>query len=128
MVADALAPCVARSSAAIDIVEQLGPCLIFGRISTNWIMSMWSNDIKCKYMFICPLKNIAHKGLSFYNNVWDAGVWILVSLEVDNLSPVDLKSLSCASVQSQLTHLRQNGRNFADDIIKRISLSENVRI
>ena len=27
---------------------------------------MWSNDIKCKYMFMFPLKNVACKGLSFY--------------------------------------------------------------
>ena len=24
---------------------------------------MWSNDIKCKYMFMFPLKNLARKGL-----------------------------------------------------------------
>ena len=25
---------------------------------------MWSNDIKCKYMFMLPLKNLARKGLT----------------------------------------------------------------
>ena len=27
-------------------------------------MSVWNNDIKCKYMFLFLLKNLAHKGLS----------------------------------------------------------------
>ena len=37
--------------------------LIWGRISTTCVMSMWSNDIKCKYIYIFmfPLKNLAHK-------------------------------------------------------------------
>ena len=26
-------------------------------------MSVWRNDIKCKYMFMFPLKNLARKGL-----------------------------------------------------------------
>ena len=27
-------------------------------------MSMWRKDIKCKYMFFFPLKNLARKGLT----------------------------------------------------------------
>ena len=29
---------------------------------------MWRNDIKCKYMLMLPLKNLAHKGLRFMCN------------------------------------------------------------
>ena len=41
-----------------------GPCLAWARISTTFVMSMWSNDIKCKYMFMFPLGNSAHKELT----------------------------------------------------------------
>ena len=27
------------------------------------VLSMWSNDIKCKYMFMFPLQNLARKEL-----------------------------------------------------------------
>ena len=30
---------------------------------------MWSNDIKCKYMFMFPLKNLARKGLSNQSDI-----------------------------------------------------------
>ena len=53
MVADFLAPCFA-SSHDIDYVEWVGPCLIWARISTTCVISMWRNDIKCKYMFYDP--------------------------------------------------------------------------
>ena len=37
-------------------------------------MSMWSNDIKCKYMFMFPLKNLARKGLrSIHVSKWEKG-------------------------------------------------------
>ena len=45
-------------------VEKVGSCLIWGRISTTCIISMWRNDTKCKYMFMFPLKNLARKGLN----------------------------------------------------------------
>ena len=32
-------------------------------ISISCVMFMWRNDIKCKYMFLFPLKKLAHKGL-----------------------------------------------------------------
>ena len=67
IIADALAPCIARTLApmisTIDYAS-VGPCLTWGRISTTCVMSMWKNDIKCKYMFMLPLNNVAHKGLS----------------------------------------------------------------
>ena len=40
------------SSHDIDYVEYVGPGLTWGRILSTCIISMWSNDIKCKYMFI----------------------------------------------------------------------------
>ena len=34
------------------------------KISTSCDISMWKNDMKCKYIFLFPLKNLACKGLS----------------------------------------------------------------
>ena len=67
MAADALAPYVARTSAAMILttryIEYTGPSLTWGRILSTCVKSMWRNDIKCKYMFMFPLKNLARKGL-----------------------------------------------------------------
>ena len=56
MAADALAPYVARTSAAMILtmyyVEYVGPGLTWGRILSTCVTQMWSNDIKCKYMFM----------------------------------------------------------------------------
>ena len=51
------------SSHDVDHVDYVGSCLIWGRISTTCVVSMWRNDIKCEYMFIFPLKNLACKGM-----------------------------------------------------------------
>ena len=51
------------SSHDIDYVEYVGPDLAWGRILGTCVVSMWSNDIKCKYMFIFPLQNLARKEL-----------------------------------------------------------------
>ena len=63
MAADALAPYVARTSAAMifDYREYVGPSHIRGSVLSTCVKSMWSNDIKCKYMFMFPLKNLASK-------------------------------------------------------------------
>ena len=47
----------------IDWVKLLTPGLIPGMISIIYGMSVWRNDIKCKYMFLFPLKNLARKEL-----------------------------------------------------------------
>ena len=49
------------SSHDIDYVEYVGPGLTWGRILSTCVISMWSNDIKCKYMFMFPLNNLARK-------------------------------------------------------------------
>ena len=51
------------SSHDIDYVEYVCPGLTWGRILSTCVIWMWSNDIKCKYMFMFSLKNLAHKGL-----------------------------------------------------------------
>ena len=51
------------SSHDIDYVVYVGPGLTRGRILSSRVISMWSNDIKCKYMFMIPLKNLARKWL-----------------------------------------------------------------
>ena len=71
MATDALAPYVARTSAAmiyIDYIEYVGHSLTWGRILSTYVIGMWMNDTKCKYMFMFPLKNLAHKGLK---QKWD---------------------------------------------------------
>ena len=45
-------------------VQHVGPGLTWGRISSTCVISMWSNDIKCEYMFMFPLKNLARKELT----------------------------------------------------------------
>ena len=62
MAADGLAPYVASHD--IDYVEYVGPGLTWGRILSTCVISMWSNDIKCKYMFMFPLNNLACKELT----------------------------------------------------------------
>ena len=60
MAADALAPYISND---IDYVEYVSPGLTWGRILSTCVISIQSNDIKCKYMLNFPLKKIARKGL-----------------------------------------------------------------
>ena len=48
----------------IDYVEYVGPGLPWGRILSTCVISMWSNDMKCKYIFMFPLQNLARKELN----------------------------------------------------------------
>ena len=66
MVVDALA-------SYIDYIEYVGPYLIWGWSLSICVISMWRNDIKCKYMFMFILKNLAHKGLVISK-------WVLATL------------------------------------------------
>ena len=54
------------SSHDIDYIEYVGPSRIRGSVLSTCVKSMWSNGIKCKYMFVFPLKNLARKGLKLY--------------------------------------------------------------
>ena len=49
------------SSHDINFVEYVGPGFTRGKISSTYVISMWSNDTKCKYMFMFPLQNLAVK-------------------------------------------------------------------
>ena len=51
------------SSHDIDYVEYVSSGLTWGRILNTYAISLWSNDIKCKCMFMFPLKNVGRKGL-----------------------------------------------------------------
>ena len=55
------------SSHGIDCIEYVGRSLTWGRIVTTCVISMWKNDTKCIYAYICIYvpseKNWAHKGL-----------------------------------------------------------------
>ena len=50
-------------------VEYVGPGLTWGRILSTRVISMWSNDTKCKYMFMFPLKKLTRKELTHPHNV-----------------------------------------------------------
>ena len=52
MAADALAPRQDISSHDIDYVEYAGPGLTWERILSACVLSVWSNDIKCKYVYV----------------------------------------------------------------------------
>ena len=52
------------SSRDIDYVRYVGPGLTWGRILSTSVKSMWSTDIKCKYIFMFPLQNLARKELT----------------------------------------------------------------
>ena len=56
--------CQDISSHDIDYVEYVGTGLTWGRILSICVILMWSNDMKCEYIFMFPLQNLAHKGLS----------------------------------------------------------------
>ena len=58
------------SSHDIDYIEYVRPSLAWGRILSTCVISMWRNDIKCKFMFMFPLKNVARKGLKSINAIW----------------------------------------------------------
>ena len=49
------------SSHDIDFVEYVGHGPTWGRIYNTYVISMWSNNTKCKYMFMFPLQNVARK-------------------------------------------------------------------
>ena len=50
---------VSESSDDIDYVEYVGPGLTSGGILSTCVIPMWSNDVKCKYMFMVPRQNLA---------------------------------------------------------------------
>ena len=52
------------SSHDIDYAEYVSPGRTSGRILSTCVISMWSNDLKCKYILMFPLKNLAHKVLT----------------------------------------------------------------
>ena len=47
----------------IVYIEYVHSCPTWGRISTTRVMSMWRNDMKSKYMFLCVLEKCARNGL-----------------------------------------------------------------
>ena len=55
--------CQDISSHDIDCIEYVGPSRTWGSVLSTCVKSMWRNDIKCKYMFMLPLKILARKGL-----------------------------------------------------------------
>ena len=71
------------SSHDIDYIEYVGPSLTWGRILYTCVISMWSNNTKCKYMFMFPLKNLAHKELRMLHRTLSdiaTGIGIVITL------------------------------------------------
>ena len=57
-------------------MECVRPSLTWLRILSTCVKSMWRNDIKCKYMFMFPRKNLACKGLIHFKPcVYVAAGW-----------------------------------------------------
>ena len=54
-------PWLEISSHDIDCVEYVCRGLTWGSIFSTCVISLWGNNIKCKYMFMFPLKNLARK-------------------------------------------------------------------
>ena len=52
----------------IDYVEYVDPGLTWGKILSTFVISLWSNDIKCKYMAMFSLKNVARNKLMCSTN------------------------------------------------------------
>ena len=61
MAADALAPYVSHD---IDYVEYVGPGVTWERILSTCVISKWSNDMKCKCMFMFPLQNLVRDSIT----------------------------------------------------------------
>ena len=54
----------------IGHVEYVGPGLTWGWILSTCVISMWCNDIKCKYTFMFPLQNWARNELTQNKETW----------------------------------------------------------
>ena len=108
------------SSHDIDYEEYVGPGLTWGRILSTCVISMWSNDMKCKYMCMIPLKNLAHKGsisiITIVVSHWHCVHFFYIFWDIQ-------------SYNNCIYTLRpeQNGRHFADNIFKPISFSILVK-
>ena len=68
---------------------RIGRSLSYSRRNfTTCVWLMWRNDIKCEYMFMFPLKNLARKGLTHWGRVTHICVGKLTIIGSDNgLSP-----------------------------------------
>ena len=99
-----------------DYVEYVGPGLTWGQILRTCVISMWSNDIKCKCMFMFHLKNLARKGLIwhhqyfpsflaksviFFLSLFENTAWISNNHQTSNLSHT--------KCQNTCSFLLQNG-------------------
>ena len=99
------------------------PGLIWGRILITCVISMRGNDIKCKYMFMFPLKNLARKGLiaiaSWRHTSYSQSVSMLIRFH-------GFGDFSGAPSPQDINTLRpsQNSRHFADTF-KSVFLNEN---
>ena len=68
----------------IDYIEWISSCHTCGMISTTSIMSMWTDDIKRKYMFAFPPKISARKGIKNAKiyNLFESDMPILKSYKI----------------------------------------------
>ena len=76
MAAYALSHCIARASAAMILAMWKRQVFIFPKEGCQLpcVMTMWRIDIKCKYMFLFRLKNLAHNGLILNtHSIWNQG-------------------------------------------------------
>ena len=52
-----------KSKLKLSQKQHITPGLTWGRILSTCVISMWNNDIKCKYMCVIPLIKLARKEL-----------------------------------------------------------------
>ena len=91
------------SSHDIGYVEYVGPGLTWGRILSTCVISMWSNDIKCKYMFMFLLQNLACKELiEFVQHVMELRSYLELTKD-SSPSPVS-DGVSIVSIFFLLNH------------------------
>ena len=85
MVADALAPCVARSSAPMILAMQSSQALVL-RKDFNYLYHVSMETLfECKCMSMFPLKNLARKGWKLW--AWDGSYWTDHFAPFCNFSP-----------------------------------------
>ena len=129
MAADALAPYIARTSAAIrsqgisshdiDYVVYIGPGLTWGRVLSTCIISMNSNDIKCKYSVSPIYRGRVYRGIGYIAVAcwtpffWRPRAWYFSRNRGNTLDPIRGRQFFAKSAHRDSLCSRFAGDNFS---------------
>ena len=125
--------------------------LSYSRRNVNYLCLLSVEEWKkCKYMFMFPLKNLAHKGLSIFETVpwWlclHTCIWAITHKHPNSIRTnasiltrltntfIDLDftmhtSITCGIETFNRVRPELHGQHFADDICNHIPLNENISI